>query len=75
MAPTARALNKLLEVCQNFASEHFIICNVSKTVNMVIPSKGVKWQSPLNFCLDGAVLDYVESFEYLGHIIKKRPHR
>ena len=42
-APTARALNKLLEVCQNFASEQFITYSVPKTVCMVIPSKGVKW--------------------------------
>ena len=42
VAPTARALNKLLGVCQNFASEYFIIYSVSKTVCMVIPSKGVK---------------------------------
>ena len=70
VAPTARALNKLLEVCQNFASEHFIIYSVSKTVCMVIPSKGVKWWSPPNFYLDGVVLEYVESFIYLGHFIK-----
>ena len=42
VAPTARALNKLLEVCQSFASELFIIYSVLKTVCMVIPSKIVK---------------------------------
>ena len=75
VAPTAGALNKLLEVSQNFASEHFIILSVSKTVCMVIPSKGVKWKCTPNFYLDGVVLGYVESFKCLGQIIKKLPHR
>ena len=70
LARTARALNKLLEVCQNFSSEPFIINSVSKTVCMVIPSKGVKWQSPPNVYLDEMVLKYVESFKNFGHTIK-----
>ena len=70
MAPTASALNKLLEVCQNFASEHFIIYSVSRTVCMFILFKGLKWQSQPNVHLDGVMLEHVESFKYLGHIIK-----
>ena len=70
VAPTPRALNKVLEVCQNFASEYFILYCVSKTVCIVIPCKVVKWQSPPNIYLDGVVLEYVESFKYFGHIIK-----
>ena len=65
VAPMARALNKLHEVCQNFASEYFILYSVPKTVCMVVHSKGVKWQSPPNVHLDGVVLEYVERFKYI----------
>ena len=67
---TARALNKLLGVFQNFASEHFIIYSVSKTVCMVSPPKGVKWQSPPSVYLNGVALEYVECFKYREQIIQ-----
>ena len=41
-ALTARALNKLLEICQNFPTEHFILHSASKNACMAIPPEGVK---------------------------------
>ena len=42
VAPTARALNRLLEICQDFASDHFIAFSTSVTVCMVYFPKGCK---------------------------------
>ena len=42
VAPKSRALSMLLDVCQNFATEHYILYSVSKTACMVMSPKGVK---------------------------------
>ena len=71
MALMAMALNMLLDIYQHFATEHFFLYSVSKLVGTVIPSKGVKWQSPPNIYLNGVAFEYLEGIKYLGHIIKK----
>ena len=45
-AYAARSLNKILYICQIFASVYFILYNISKTVCMVNPIEG--WNSSLH---------------------------
>ena len=69
LAPTARALNDLLKICEVFAVENYIVFNTLKSVCMLVPAlRAVKFVAP-NIYLCGTILKYVESFRYLGHII------
>ena len=69
LAPTARALNDLLKICEVFAAENYIVFNTLKSVCMLVPAlRAVTFVAP-NIYLCGTILKYVESFRYLGHIL------
>ena len=66
--PDAKALNILLEICDNFARQHYIIFSTTKTEAMVI-KPGNMYFDPPNVYLSGVQIRYVSNFKYLGHII------
>ena len=69
MAPTAEALQILIDACQAYAATHDIIYNTTKTECMVIPPKNSKVTYVKSALLNGCALKFVNSFTYLGHII------
>ena len=69
MAPSAKALNELLRVCEVFAGEHQIIFSPVKSVVMAVPPHGVAHGSLPNIYIGGNCLVYVSEFKYLGHFI------
>ena len=69
LGPDAKSVNKLLEICAKFAKKYYIEFNTIKTEAMCIhPGVTISFEPPKIY-LDGAVIKYVNSFSYLGHII------
>ena len=68
IAPSAAALNDLLKICDKFASEHYIIFSNTKSVCMRILPNRVKLKCPSVY-LGESILQFVEDFNYLGHVI------
>ena len=65
-------LQKLLNICASYAIEHDIIYNVKKTQCMVIPSTKFKLENTPSVFLNGAILQYVDSYKYLSMFIHVR---
>ena len=69
-SPDAKSMNRLLEICQSFASQHFITYSPTKTEAMLIrPRRGMREFIPPKLYIGSNEIEYVESFKYLGHII------
>ena len=69
LAPTATAINMLLEICQAFARENLIEFSPHKTVVLLVEPLKHRVKCKPNVYLNNQVLTYVSSFKYLGHII------
>ena len=69
IAPSAIAINELLGVCDDFASENYIIFSPTKSVCMRILPKSIKLSNTPSIHLGGVKLSFVDSFNYLGHTI------
>ena len=66
MAPSASALQKLLNICEQVASEHELSFNVKKTVCMCIKPKWLKDLTVPTFVLNNRYLSNVNIQKYLG---------
>lgn len=69
LAPSLKGLQKLLDVCCDFAVEHDIIFNIRKSHGMKFLPKDfqdIAFDQPR---LNNDYLDYVDEFCYLGHLI------
>ena len=64
-------MNALLAICRDFAQENYVTYSIMKTEAMLILPNEVKLQNPPDILLNGAKLNYVDQFRYLGHIITK----
>ena len=69
IAPSTSALNELLQICQSFASEHYIIFSITKSVCMRILPKQMKLKNCPTVYLGENKLQFVNDFNYLGHTI------
>ena len=69
LAPTLSALQKLLDICSNFSEPHDIVYNTTKTVCMLVRPNGPNYYLSTEIKLSGVALEYVDEFQYLGHII------
>ena len=69
MAPSVRALQKLLDLCSSYASEHDIVYNTRKSVCMIIWPKKARFVFIPSFYLSGDKLCFITEFLYLGHLI------
>ena len=74
LCPSASGLQKLLNICASYAIKHDIIYNVKKTHCMVVPSTTFKLENTPSVFLNGAKLQYVDSYKYLGMFIHARTH-
>ena len=69
MAPSVRALQKLLDLCASYALDHDIVYNTRKSVCMIVWPKKAKFVFTPSFYLSGDKLDFVNEFLYLGHLV------
>ena len=69
ISPDAKALNKLLEICQEYAMEHYVTYSTVKTEAMLILPIGAKVENVPDIYLNDVKVKFVEQFRYLGHII------
>ena len=72
LAPSWRALQHLLKILEDGASDIDMVCNVNKTVCMIFhPKDKRKIVSSVFPCLrlNNVELKYVDEFKYLGYVI------
>ena len=69
LAPSAKALQALLDVCSDFGIRHDVCYNETKSVVMICRSPLLKDAATPDFVLNGARLEVVESIKYLGHVL------
>ena len=65
-------LQKLLNICTSYAIKHDLMYNVKKTQCMVQPSTKFKLENTPSVLLNGAKLQYVDTYKYLGMLIHVR---
>ena len=68
LSPSVAGLQKLLNICENFASKNDIQFNESKSKVMVFCNKIQNNIMP-NLYLNDRILEFVKKFVHLGHII------
>ena len=69
ITPSARSMQKLLNVCATFAADNDITYNTSKSVCMVVWPKKLRFVFLPSFYLCGVKLNFVNNYCYLGHNI------
>ena len=67
-APSAKGLQRLLDICSKFAVTHNVVFNVTKSQCMIINFKFDLIHHP-TFHLNGSTLPYTEKYKYLGNTI------
>lgn len=67
LSPTPQGLQKLLDVCANYAATHDILFNTKKTVCMALLPNLFKHMALPDITLCGKVLSYVDLYKYLGY--------
>ena len=69
LAPSAKALQTLLNVCSDFATLNDIAYNPTKTVCMIFRPRSFKDFYTEKFHINGSDLEYTDQVKYLGHQI------
>ena len=67
-APSAKGLQRLLDVCSDYAFKHDIIFNAQKSQCLVVRSDRLQYCTAV-FFLSSVPLEFTEQYKYLGHII------
>ena len=76
LAPTPTAMCRMLDICDEFAVEHDVLFNASKSKCIYFYPKCRSYSllhrydvSQLNFTITGYNIEFVDSYKHLGHII------
>ena len=69
LCPCAFALNELLDICSIFAKTNYIKYNIKKTECMCILPHNLKMKRLPDIYLDNSIINYVNQFKYLGHLL------
>ena len=72
LSESSYGLQQLLHICSTFAVERHLVFNSSKTKCIRFVSSRASWLSTLplpKLILDGNILDFVQSWKHLGHIL------
>ena len=69
IALSCKGLQKLLNVCYEYAQSHDISFNCSKTKIMIFKTKFLKLNFVPKIQLGNCVIDYVEKVKYLGFLL------
>ena len=68
-SPSVKGLQKLVNVCKEYAVNNCIIFNNDKTVGMIHQNKKFKVNVEPNIILDGRCIQFVNSVKHLGVLI------
>lgn len=68
--PSAKGLQKLLDVCSDFGVNNDVLFNSTKSQVMLFDTR--KYGTDTDIVLNGNTLLYVEKYKYLGHIIDNK---
>ena len=68
-SPSIKGLQKLVNVCKEYAVNNFIIFNNDKSVGMIYQNKKFQVNIEPNIILDGRCIKFVNSVKYLGVLI------
>ena len=68
-SPSVKRLQKLVNVCKEYAVNNCIIFNNDKTVGMIHQNKKFKVNVETNIILDDKCIKFVNSVKYLGVLI------
>ena len=69
ISPSAKGLQRLINICCEYASSHDIIYNETKTQCMSVLPRNLSHTPNPTITMDGHQLQFVNEFPYLGHII------
>lgn len=69
LAPSVSGLQKLLDICVNYAIEHNITFNTKKSVAMYIKPKNIYLSNIPKVYMDGNCVEYKHKHKYLGVIV------
>ena len=69
LAPTPSAMRAMLQLCDNFACDLHIVFNAAKSKCMYMGPKLKSSCSLPEFLVGGSVIDFVDEWPHLGHII------
>ena len=72
LAPSKRGLQRLLDVCGNYALEHDIIYNTDKSYCMISWPKRFLFKFVPSFTLQNDCLKYKSVYKYLGVLINEK---
>lgn len=72
LAPTPSALRRLIAVCENYAAKFHVTFNAAKSKCIFISKKRRTIDSLPVFTLNGNLIEYVDSWPHLGHIVNSK---
>ena len=75
LAPTPHGLQKMVDICAEYAEYHDILFNTKKSVCMAIIPPLFKNMTLPDIVLCGNVLGYVDKYKYLGFHLSKCPSK
>ena len=71
VAPSIKAVNNLLDICELYSNDYSINFNPDKT-KMIVFSKDYRFNS--NVFFNNIKIEQVNSFKYLGFILSNKPN-
>ena len=69
LSPTPQGLQKMLDICADYAEKHDIVFNTKKTVCMAFLSSLFKHMTLPDIVLCGNIFAYIDCYKYLGYHI------
>ena len=69
LAPTLKALNKMIEKCAEYCREYGLTFNASKSKVIVSSKSATNYEKLVPIVLNGSKVDFVDSVTYLGTTI------
>ena len=67
LCPSAKGLQQMLKICENYGTDYYMSFNTKKTVCMLMSRNKITPNVPIELC--SKPLNWVKSFKYLGNII------
>ena len=74
LAPTPYAMRKMIQICNDYASEHDVVFNANKSKCILFVPQGKRMPEPdlrPKFFVNNTVIEYVESWPHLGNILSQ----
>ena len=69
LAPSAKGLQKLIDICESYSVDNDLLFNATKSVCMYLNSSAFKLRNIPKVFLNNVPMQCVNSYKYLGHIL------